>query len=175
MKFIYNNRLMFWVLLFLVVINITALVSNLLFTRPKNTPPCGSPNEQSCGSLCQELALSSEQEKLVADINNTYTQAARPLASAIKETRVGILNELEKEHPDSILLQDLTRSVADLQLKIQQENIRQYTALKRVCTPEQAQKLSTLYRDLYGCPMKNEQGSHRFRHGQGNTSKGKHE
>ncbi len=170
MKFIYNNRLMFWVLLFLVVINISALVSKFFFSAPLETADCCPPEKQQCSAFREELNLSAEQAVLVTGINKKYTDSAAPVATAIREARVSILNELDSEKPDTMLLNNLAGKVASLQLRIQKENIAQYTALKRVCTPQQAQKLSALYRDLYGCPMQNPQMQHRHRNGQGKAN-----
>lgn len=171
MNFFDKNRLIFWVLIILVVINISAFVSFFLFTKSPVTPACCPPGEQQCNAFRDELKLTAAQSLKVAEINKLYKESAEPIATAIKETRAAILTELENEFPDSIHLNSLVNELALLQSKIQKENIRQYTNLKHVCTPEQANRLSALYRDLYGCPMQNGQINHRYRHGQGNAKK----
>ena len=169
MNFFLKNRLIFWVLIILVVINISALISFFLFSKIQVPAPCCSPGEQQCMAFRDELNLSAEQTREVADINNNYAKSAGPYATAIKETRASILNELDKKAPDTLILNTLTNQLALLQMKIQKENIKQFRALKYVCTPEQAQRLSALYRDLYGCPMLDSQMKHRYRKGQGNS------
>jgi len=173
MNFFQKNRLILWVLIILVVINISALISFFLFTRTQAPAACCSPEEQQCVSFRDELNLSAKQNIQVSAINKAYTESAEPIAAAIKEARAAILTELEKEIPDTLYLDTLTNQLALLQMKIQKENIKQYGALKRVCTPEQVQRLSTLYRDLYGCPMQNGQMKHRYRNGHGNSNKAK--
>jgi Spy/CpxP family protein refolding chaperone len=173
MNFFSKNRMVFWVLMILVVINISALVSFLFFTRTRPATPCCSPEEQQCVAFRDELNLSPDQTLKVNDINKNYTLFAEPVANSIKEARAAILTELEKEVPDTLRLNVLTNQLALLQLKIQKENIKQFSALKRVCTPEQAQRLSALYRDLYGCPMQGGQIKHHFRRGQGNGNRAK--
>ena len=165
MNFFQKNRLIFWVLIILVVINISALVSFFLFTKNQAPAACCSPGEQQCMAFRDELKLSAEQTLKVAEVNNAYTKFAEPIATAIKENRAAILTELEKEVPDTLCLDSLTNQLALLQIKIQKENIKQYRALKLVCTPEQAQRLSALYRDLYGCPMQT--GQMKSSHGKG--------
>jgi Spy/CpxP family protein refolding chaperone len=166
MNFLYKNRLMFWVLIVLVVVNLAALASFFLYPKSKSEPVCCNPEEQQCNAFRQELKLTDAQTLQVNEINKTYTETAKPVAVAIKETRTEILNELEKEKPDTLRLDTLTKQLSMLQMRIQKENISQYIALKRVCTTEQALKLSALYRDLYGCPMQNGNMKHRFRKGQ---------
>ena len=171
MNFFHKNRLIFWVLIILVVINISALASFFIFTQKKAPAPCCSPEEQQCVAFRDELNLSAEQTIKVTEINGSYKKSAEPISKAIKETRAAILTELDKEGPDTMQLNILTNQLSLLQLKIQRENIKQYTKLKRVCTPLQAQRLSALYRDLYGCPMQDGQMKYRNRRGQGNNEK----
>ncbi|MEI8048427.1 MAG: hypothetical protein WCI92_13665, partial [Bacteroidota bacterium] len=40
------------------------------------------------------------------------------------------------------------------QKNLQAANIKQFLDLKKVCTPEQTQKLSQIYSELYGCENK---------------------
>jgi len=169
MNFFQKNRLIFWALIILVVINISALGSFLLVK--KNQVPANrcAPEEQQCMAFRDELNLTEEQMLLVNAINKNYRESAGPIVLAIKEARTAILTELENEVPDTSRLNSLTNQLALLQMKIQKENIKQYSELKRVCTPEQAQRLSALYRDLYGCPMQDNQTKRRSRHGQGNN------
>jgi Spy/CpxP family protein refolding chaperone len=167
MNFFSKNRLIFWVLMILVVINISALISFFLFTQEQPPAPCCSPEEQQCVAFRDELNLSAEQTLKVNEINKNYRKSAEPIVTAIKETRAAILTELDKAEPQTMRLTELTNRLALLQTEIQKENIQQYSELKRVCTPEQAHNLSALYRDLYGCPMKDDQMKHRYRHGQG--------
>ena len=169
MNFFNKNRLIFWVLIILVVINISALISFFLFTKTSGQSACCPPEVQQCEAFRDELNLSGGQTLKVTEINKKYKEFAEPIVGEIKETRASILTELENEVPDTMRLNSLTNQLAMLQLKIQKENITQYRELKRVCTPDQAQKLSALYRDLYGCPMQNGQIKHRNRHGQGES------
>jgi Spy/CpxP family protein refolding chaperone len=169
MNFFDKNRFLFWTLLVLIVINISALISFFMFTRSGDKVPCASPDKQQCYAFREELDLTDSQNSQVMEINRIYRDSARPIAAAIRDARASVLSELEKENPDTNYLNSLLISISDRQIKIQKENMRQYMALKRVCTPDQAKKLSALYRELYGCPMHNEQPKHRHRRGQSNS------
>jgi Spy/CpxP family protein refolding chaperone len=167
MNFLTKSRLLLWLLVVLVIINVTALASFFFFTRPEPAPACCPPGEAQCSALRDELKLSEEQTRLVTVINETYARSAGPVADEIGEARAAILNEMEQENPDTARVDSLINRIALLQIAIQKENIRQYHELRRVCDPEQAQKLSALYRELYGCPMQKNGSQHRYRHGQG--------
>jgi Spy/CpxP family protein refolding chaperone len=166
MNFFNRTKITFWVMIVLIVINIAALISYFYFSRPAcETPGCENRNGSE-NALQTALGLTAEQSAKVATINETYQQTAGPVSAAIKENRGAILTEMEKENPDSAAINTLIRNLSELQIKLQQENIRQYMELKKVCNSEQAQKLSAFYRELYGCPMKGKQMQQRHRHGQ---------
>ncbi|MFZ4520212.1 MAG: Spy/CpxP family protein refolding chaperone [Bacteroidales bacterium] len=165
MDIFHKNRLIFWVLVILVIINVTALVSFFLFSKPQPQAPCCSPAEQQCVAFRDQLNLTAEQTGKVSLINENYEASAGPTAAAIKSTRDAILTELEKELPDTMQIASLIDRLAGLQVSIQKDNIKQYSELKKVCTPEQAQRLSALYRDLYGCPMQKNRMQNRYRGG----------
>jgi Spy/CpxP family protein refolding chaperone len=167
MNFFLKNRYVLWVLVILIVINISALVSFFLFARTTQTESCCPVQGKQDHSFSNELGLSAAQTARVSTINQNYKVTAGPIVASIKDTRGAILTELENETPDTNRLNDMTETLAGLQKQIQKENIKQYMELKKVCTREQAQRLSALYRDLYGCPMQSKGMQHQYRYGQG--------
>lgn len=162
-----KNRLLFWLLLFLIVINLTAVISFFFFVQKAPSPACEADQNGKCNVFQQELNLSESQSVKVEEINAAYRSISEPLVAAIREKRAGIMNELESDQPDTAILSGYSMELSLLQNNMQKENIRQYLALKRICNPEQLQRLSSLYRDLYGCPAKEKKMQHRYRHGQG--------
>ncbi len=162
-----KNRLLFWLLLFLIVINLTAIISFFFFIQKDTSPACNASKAGKCNVFQQELNLSESQSVKVEEINAIYRSNSEPLVASIREKRAGIMNELESNQPDTSILAGYSLELSQLQNKMQIENIRQYLALKRICNPEQLQRLSALYRDLYGCPVKEKKMQHRYRHGQG--------
>jgi Spy/CpxP family protein refolding chaperone len=172
MNFFLKTRFLFWTLIILVLINVSALASFFIFSNQKPTAAaCCPPEQTSQRALSSELGLTQSQTEKVAQINRNYRQQAEPIAASIKEKRETILSELEQPEPDTIFLNQIVRSLSILQIGIQQKNIQQYLELKKVCTPEQTHRLSELYRDLYGCPMRDNDNTmerrHRNRCGQG--------
>lgn len=149
-----NNRVVFWILIFLVLINITALATYFIYIRkPANEPVPGSGFKHGI-ALKQELSLTPDQSLKVNEINSTYKSSSEPIVAAIKEKKVVLLEELSKENTDTTLVAKLAGDVVIEQKKLQMANIKQFLDLKKVCTPEQTQKLSQIYSELYGCEKK---------------------
>lgn len=157
MESLQKNRLLFWTLLFLVVVNLSALATYFLFPQKPAIVACSEgPMRPGC-ALHMELDLTEEQIGQVDNINAGYQEVSRPVSEKIKELRAAILDELASDNPDTSAIQRISAEISTLQSQLHNENIKHYLDLKKVCTPEQARLLSNLYRDLYGCPM-HEQG-----------------
>jgi len=174
MNSIKNNNTIFWVLIFLVVINISALATYFIYTRKPVVQPI-QPTELKQGiSLEQKLGLLPDQTLKVNKINNKYQASSEPIVAAIRDKKSLLLEELSKENSDTSILIKLVEDITNEQKNLQQANIKQFLDLKKVCTPEQTQKLSQIYSELYGCNNNGKgkgqgQGKgmkHRYRHGQ---------
>lgn len=163
-----KNRLLFWLLIFLILVNLSAL-STYLFIRQAD-PQAESCEKGNDGKMWQdELNLSDVQAAEVKAINARHRDIAEPVAAEIRNNRALILEELEHATPDTIKLDSLVKMLTGLQNQLQKANIRQFLELKTVVNADQALKLSSLYREAYGCPMKqgNDKGGNQHRHGKG--------
>ena len=159
-----KNRLLLRVLLFLVIVNLAALATWAFY-------PFGQESEQAATETAEpqciykaRLQLTDDQTAEVNLLSEDYRERSAPLAGQIRSLRGEILDELSSDRPDTSHLNRLTLELSGFQAQLQRENIRHYMALKEVCTPGQAMRLSNLYRELYGCPMQEGQGM-RHRHG----------
>ena len=171
-----RTRAAFWGMIFMIVLNGAVLITFFIRSQPEESVPsqdCRQGNAAGT-ALIEELGLTGEQKTRVLAINEQYRSSAEPVAGEIRDNRGKILSELEAEKPDTILIRQCIDTIARLQADIQLKNIQQYLDLKEVCTPEQALRLSAIYRNLYGCPMKgnNMQNRHKHRHGQGKADTG---
>lgn len=169
-----NNRPVFWILIFLVLINIAAMATYFIYLRKQANETLTGPGLKRGIVLQQELALTPDQSLAVNKINATYQASSEPIVEDIREKKSELLEELSKEDTDSAVLTKLTNDIVIEQKKLQMANIKQFLDLKKVCTPEQTLKLSQIYAGLYGFEQKgkgNGQGKgsgkgYRHRYGQ---------
>lgn len=89
-----NNRIVFWILIFLVLINITALATYSIFMRKPATEPMPSSGFKRGYALQQELSLVPDQSITVNKINATYQASSEPIVEAIREKKAELLVEL---------------------------------------------------------------------------------
>jgi hypothetical protein len=146
-----KNRLIFWIMIFLLIVNLSALITFFTFNRNKEEVKCNAMQPQ-CGKAFQcELGLSEQQLQKVDLINAEYQSVSGPIVDEIRNIRSDILDELSSEAPDTVYVRQKSAELCDFQLLLQQANFTQFLELKKVCDPGQAQRLSALYRELYGC------------------------
>jgi len=149
-----NNRFVFWVLIFLVLINITAMATYFFYIRKSAMEAAPSVGYKAGVALKEELKLAPDQSLKVNQINAVYRASSGPVVATIRNKKAEMLEELSKEYTDTTLVVSLAEEVASEQKKLQLANIKQFLDLKKVCTPEQTKKLSQIYAELYGCENK---------------------
>lgn len=169
MKTMSTNRIILWALIFLAIINITALLSFFLLARNTSSTPAKDERNQQGGALKTELSLTDAQEEKVKIINGEYKIQSEPIVDSIKSAKSRLLEELSKENTNAQTITSILKDLGMHQNNLQQANVKQFLALKQVCTPEQTQKLSGIYAELYGCSANgNGEGKgmkHRHRYG----------
>ncbi|HTX89015.1 MAG TPA: periplasmic heavy metal sensor [Bacteroidales bacterium] len=167
MNYFSKNKLVFWSLIFLVILNLSVLATYLLSFYSRPGTPANVQPEQPQMAFRQALSLSPEQESKVSVILKNYHQETGPLLSGIRDYRIELLEELEQDNPDTGVLNRCTNGISLLQEQIQKASVRQYLEIKALCSPSQYQKLSSLYFELYGFQNqgKGKGMMHRYRKG----------
>lgn len=143
-----NNRILFWILIFLILVNISVLAGYFIVFRTSANQ--GITTARPGWALKKELSLTAEQTVKVQGINAAYKAAADPLIQNIQENKAGLLSELSKESTDTAVVSKFANQICQAQKRLQTVNIHQFIDLKKICTPEQTQKLSKIYSEMYG-------------------------
>ena len=172
MNFFSKTRVIFWLLLVLVFINISALVTFFLFYKGEKKQATEKGGDYTFRIFQKELSLTQEQSDKVCSINARHRSVAEPVSSALKAKRAELLEELAKEHTDTLLLNTYAEEIGALQKELQKATIYHYLDLKTVCDSQQCRKLSSFYFQLYGGKEpgmgEGKRIQNRFRHGQRN-------
>ena len=150
MNFFSKNKFVFWLLIFLVVINLTVLITFLVMYSRKSDAVTQQVQEKPGMALQKELTLTPSQSEHVDVILADYRKVTDPVAEKIHGYRARILNELANNKPDTLKINHYADSVCYLQRQMQKALVKQYMALKEICNPAQCQRLSSLYFELYG-------------------------
>lgn len=166
------NRVVFWLLISLIVILLSALITLVVFFSNNRYTVSRQKIENTGVIFRKELALSDSQSEKVGNILAQYKNTTNPLVAEIRDHRLQMLDELAKESPDTIMLNRYMSEISELQKQMQKASLKQYTDLKKICTPEQCKRLSALYFELYGFQGQGKGAGkgqmHRYRGGRGN-------
>jgi Spy/CpxP family protein refolding chaperone len=152
MNFFRKNTIIIWILSAMLIITLSALGTMIFHDKCKRltqqeTKDCG----MRCNLLTEELGLSESQAKSVDMIRARHRQATMATADSLRFSRSALVTELGRETPDTLRLRQLSRSIGGLQTQLVDQTIDQYLRIRKECTPEQQEKLSSLYYELMGC------------------------
>ncbi|MCX6245648.1 MAG: periplasmic heavy metal sensor [Bacteroidetes bacterium] len=178
MNFFSKNKVLFWLLIFLIVINLSALITFLVYFSENTTDPEQRVQGNPGIAIRKELSLSPSQSENVEVILADYRNATAPITMNIRNYRSRLLEELAKDKPDTIMVDRYADEISLLQKQMQKASVKQYMALKEICNAHQCQRLSSLFFELYGCKgqgkgMGKGRGMmHQYRGGRGQQGQG---
>jgi len=165
MNFLQQRRILWWIISILLVFNISAGITILyhIYGSTSNLQ-----EEIQTDFLQTELNLDAGQMHGLGRIRAQYRQVGEPVASAIRQVRSEIADEMTKSHPDTNRIKQLADHMGTLQGELTYRMATQYLGIKKFCNPDQAKKLNSAYRYLFGAAddtMQKGRG-YRYRHGQ---------
>lgn len=153
MNFFSRYRVIKWVLIGTLVVALSALGTTLYITW-KETKEIEKRHEvaSSCMRLSNVLNFNATQNADLQKILNRFDDTSAALVTTLREQRQALMDELQKEHPDSIQIQLFTQEIGSTQTLLTRLASDQYLQIRKVCDSSQQLKLSDFYCDMFGCP-----------------------
>ena len=170
-----RNRLLFWALIILVVINLSALGTIIYqnyfsrscpFPQPLVGAQTSEPNlEHFHHFMHQRLNLSDQQEETLKKLDTRHFEATRIILDSLQQLRGLMLNELERDRMDTVLLDSYAQKVGLLHCNLKRITTAYFIGIKAMCTPDQNKKLNLFFSKMRSCC--NPDGPSCARHGWG--------
>ncbi len=152
MNFFIKNQVITWILAGLLVVSLSIL-GTLIYSRFRQPVP--GTDESGCGARCallsSELGLSAAQAERIDRIREGHRSTAMTIADSLKSTRSDLVTELGRDIPDTLRLRQLAQRIGMFQARLTDLTVDQYLMIRQECTPEQQEKLSSLYYEIMGC------------------------
>jgi hypothetical protein len=155
MNYFLKYRFAIWAVIILSVIVLSS-VSTVLFFR-LNIRSDKSFKDQEAKRHAQisqffksELKFTPEQEKIFKENRREFFENSKIIFDSLEKERIHMIEEFSKPSPDSVALYKIADQIGELHAQQKYETIRNLLKLQAICTPEQIQKLSTVYKDLIG-------------------------
>jgi Spy/CpxP family protein refolding chaperone len=173
MNYFSKNKILGWLILIGLIINIVA-ISTILYKRnsfvrdnyEKDFQPHPSPIE----FIKKELNLTEEQAAKFAIIKEESKKEAKVIFDSLRIKRSDLMAILAHDNPDIQSINTISNEIVVLQSKLLQHSIKQYLELKKILTKEQQLKFIEIYKDIFGCEnMKHRRGGRGKHHGGGES------
>lgn len=141
-----KQRILTWLNIFLLVINISAFITFLLMSDGKeaNHDERFSTDE----FLKTELGLSEEQYKKVMELNSNVFRSYQVLLDYKCEFNFKLIEELSSENPSDSVLNSLTKRIGDMEANIKKQTVKHFKNIRSICTVEQRNLLDQLLKDM---------------------------
>lgn len=156
MQKLISKKLLVWVLIFLTVVNISAIV--FIFLHVFNDQQSSEPKVQ------KELLLNDQQKQRFNDLNVEFRNMSDTLIYQIRNNQVEMFQELEKENPDLNKLDNIADSIGYLHAELKRHTIRHFMEKGRYCTPEQRKRMFRFYRHTIAPDSAPGMRERKFRH-----------
>ncbi|MBS3819730.1 periplasmic heavy metal sensor [bacterium] len=131
-----SNKFLIYALVFLLAINLTALLTlaynRLLFQKSPSPEPA-----QTESSLQEELNLTPQQHERLKAHRKAYKQEIQPTVQEIQEKDKLLLEEIQSEKPNLKRIYALVDEISQLQAEIQKEAVKKLLQEKSILNPEQ--------------------------------------
>ncbi len=163
-----KNRVFSWIIIILLVVNISALSTIIYhgFFHKNRTFRVIEPQEGFGGRfLKDELNLSSAQREEFKTSRTYFFQHTRPLFDSLMKKRIDIANEISSKKPDTLKLYKLADEWGNLHSQLKKQTIRHFLQMKSYCNPAQQEKLSSFFNDILMCDEPMHGRGMKFHHG----------
>lgn len=171
MKYFVRQKVIIWILAGSLIITLSILSSMIYHAQAEPEEPVGqAPCSTSCMMLFEELDLDATQQEELENILHQFRDTSAILVSELRQRRLALMEELQKDDTDSLQISKLSEELGAVQVRMTKQAACQYLRIRSICKPEQHQKLSNVYCDMFGCARLNMgqgqgQGQHRYRNG----------
>jgi len=138
-----KQRFTGWLNAFLLIINVSALVTILLLNRNQSEPAI--PEQFSSDEfLRRELNLTDEQYKQISEMDAKIFRVYQNIIDMQCEEQFKILNELSKDEPNLEHLDSLAMTIGRLHMGLKRQTIKHFMNIKSVVTDEQEKLLDQI-------------------------------
>ena len=145
-----NKNLIIWILAIISTISTTALITFWLMRPPAPEDGFCAPNDKNCspanmkeceGKMMQSLKLNEEQKTMFNNQRKAHHARIEPIFDSIRNLRVQLFNEVDKQKPDSAAINSYIKKIAEQESLLQEEGVANILAMKKFLNEEQVDSM----------------------------------
>jgi len=143
-----KKRLIAFGIIFLVVINISALAT-LIYNRwfKAQRLDLAADSSESLAAIQKKMSLSTEQLERMRNLRSSFEADIDEIRWQMQEKRKVLAAEIKKTKPDITLIDHLIDEIGNLQSTVQKRTIRNLLKGKSILTPAQREKYFSMFDD----------------------------
>ncbi|MFY9152027.1 MAG: hypothetical protein WAO52_08435 [Prolixibacteraceae bacterium] len=141
-----KQRILIWLNIFLLVINISAFVTFLLMNNAGESEH--DDRFSSDEFLKTELGLSEEQYRAVSEQNNNVFRAYQVFLDMKCELNFKLIEELSSKHPSDSVMNSLSTRIGIMDGNIKRQTVKHFKNIRSICNDEQKILLDQLLKDM---------------------------
>lgn len=141
-----KQRILIWLNIFLLVINISAFVTFLLMNKVEK--PERDDRFSSDEFLKTELGLSDEQFRAVSAQNNNVFRVYQAFLDMKCELNFKLIEELSSEQPSDSVMNSLATRIGVMDGNIKKQTVIHFKNIRSICNDEQKILLDQLLKDM---------------------------
>lgn len=146
-----STRIVKWLNIFLLIINLSAFTTFLLMNREEEPAPEITDNKFNSDIFLKEsLELSNEQYNKLKKLDAQVFRSYQALLDMQCETHFNLLDELLLEAPSLQKLDSISLKIGRLHGSIKKQTIKHFSNIRSVCNEEQEELLDQLLVDMMG-------------------------
>lgn len=152
MKFISKYNILILIIVFLLVTNVTTVVTFIMKENNLKLKENGTmveiPDKGLGRFFRDELGLNQEQHIAFREQRRKFRDDGRKITQNLQTKRRAFLDEMSKTKPDTAKLEKLSDEIGDLHKQLKQRTYTYFFKLKSHCNVEQQEKLFNIFRAM---------------------------
>lgn len=144
-----KQRIINWLSIFLLVINISAFTTILVLNNKSSSQEETAANYfKSDAFLKEELNLSDKQFAEIERMDYQVFRSYQIILDIQCETNFSLLEELSKDEPDLIKMDSIATKIGKHHASLKRQTIKHFLNLRKICNEEQTVLLNQLIKNM---------------------------
>ena len=143
-----RTKLLIWIIVVLVAINLAALISGLAYSTKRSdqsTVSSDVPFNQRADFFYEQLGLTSDQREQFFVFNQEFNQDARLITDEMNSLRHTMIKEMSRSNPDTSNLDKICTEIGILHSQLKFATVDYYLKMKGSCDKDQQKLLNELF------------------------------
>lgn len=150
-----KNKILIWLIVILLAINISTVASLYFYTKCSEKPlemteivQIDRQAESGARQFREKLNLDADQVIQFRDINREFNRTANRITRQLEFLRIDMVTELGKQDTDRERIGEINKEFGQVHEQLKNLTSDYYLQMKALCNEEQQQKLYDLFRGM---------------------------